>query len=223
MRRLLGLLAMVVALPVGAGDVTCGSTAETDRQARDLARFVSKRAAKNRLSTNAVRPSRVVNDFLIVGADEQIAPFDDPADLEGMSFLFVRKDANAYTVSRDATFAYDEAVGPLFESFGRGASTKLLPLTEFAFPLGAQTYSLLTLSVTRGIYFTERPALPARNFAAFEMLTSTEPLISPLLDYVNSPASRPDVYVKQAADAVTITWRIQFASVVDYDIQAVLF
>lgn len=220
MRALVFAASLLLAAAAAAEEVTCGTTIENDRAARDLARFVE---ARPRVRALGAPPStRVVNDFVVVPADEITAPFDDPADLQGMSFLFTRKSDTAFA-ARHEDLVYDPAVGDLFESFGRGGSTKELALTGFEFPFGAEKHSKLFLSASRGIHFTERPSLPSRAFAAFEMLMSKEPLISPLFDYVGSPSSRPDIFVKQTAAAVTITWRMQAPGAVDYDMQAVLF
>src|SRR5687768_4737505 len=213
------LLTLLFAAAAAADEVTCGTTIENDRSARELARFVEARPRTRALSA---RSTRVVNDFLVVPVDEVTAPFDDPADLQGMSFLFTRKSDTAFAVRHEG-LVYDAEIGDLFVSFGRGDMTKDLELTEFEFPFGAGRHSKLMLSVSRGIHFTDRPALPAHAFAAFEMLTSTEPMISPLFDHVGSASSRPDIYVKQTPSAATITWRMQAPGAVDYDIQAVLF
>jgi hypothetical protein len=213
------LLTLLFTAAAAADEVTCGTTIENDRSARELARFAEARPQTRALS---VRSTRVVNDFLVVPADDLTAPFDDPADLQGMSFLFTRKSDTAFAVRHEG-LVYDAEIGPLFVSFGRGETTKELELTQFEFPFGAGRHSKLMLSVSRGIHFTDRPALPAHAFAAFEMLMSTEPMISPLFDHVGSASSRPDIFVKQTTAAVTITWRMQAPGAVDYDIQAVLF
>ncbi|HET7705128.1 MAG TPA: hypothetical protein VFM36_03515 [Thermoanaerobaculia bacterium] len=219
MRSVVFVVTLLFAAAAAADEVTCGTTLENDRAARELARFVEARPQIRALSSHS---TRVVNDFLVVPADGVTAPFDDPADLQGTSFLFTRKSDTAFAV-RHEDLVYDAAVGSLFHSFGRGESTKTLELTGFEFPFGTGRHSKLILSRSRGIHFTDRPTLPVHPFTAFEMLTSTEPLISPLFDHVHSPTGQPDIYVKQTASAVTITWRMQTPGAVDYDVQAVLF
>ncbi|HEU4521825.1 MAG TPA: hypothetical protein VFT12_07475, partial [Thermoanaerobaculia bacterium] len=211
-------MVLPAAAPLGAaGETLCGTSVETDRQARQLARFVEARPAVRSLTA---QPVRSINDFLIVPVDAETAPFDDPADLQGMSFLFTPA-VGGFRVGRQP-LSYDSDPGPLFVEFGRGESTKPLEL-QFTFPFGDRGYDEVTLSVVRGIHFTERPRLPAHNFVSLEMLAADEPLIAPLLDHVNSPSGRPVIFVKQTADAATITWRSASPGVTSFDIQAVLF
>ena len=221
MKSLLLVLTLATAVPATAADAVCGTSDPTDRDARDLARVVAARPRVRALAAAEPTPTRMVNGFLVVPADEETAPFDDPADLEGMSFLFTPAEESKFEIRREA-LTYDGEVGSLFLSFGRADTTLPLKL-RFEFPFGSNVYSQATLSVVRGIHFATRPTLPSRNFVAFEMLTSREPLIAPLLDYVSSPGGRPDVYVKQTDSAITITWRSQAASMAAYDVQATLF
>ena len=220
MKWLLLILTLAAAVPATAADAICGTSDRTDRDARDLARLVSARP-RLKAAAAAQQPVRIVNGFLVVPADDETAPFDDPADLEGMSFLFTPTEDSTFAIRREP-LAYDVEVGSLFLSFGRGDTAVPFKL-RFEFPFGTNVYSEATLSVVRGIHFATRPTLPSENFAAFEMLASREPLIGPLLDYINSPGGRPDVYVKQNDSATTVTWRSQAASMAAYDVQATLF
>ena len=221
MKWLFLILTLAAAGPATAADAVCGTSDRTDRDARDLARLVSARPRAMAAAAATQRPVRIVNGFLVVPADDETAPFDDPADLEGMSFLFTPTVDATFEIRREP-LAYDAEVGSLYLSFGRGDTTVPMHL-RFAFPFGTKVYSEATLSVVRGIHFVTRPALPSRNFAAFEMLASQEPLIAPLLDHLNSPGGRPDVYVKQNYAAITVTWRSQTGSIAAYDVQATLF
>lgn len=194
----------------------CGTSPETHRQtvALDARVRATPRAA---LQTNT---TRVVNDTIYVRADAETAPFDDPADLEGISLYFARRGTNTFAVSREP-LRYDEEVGPLFAGFGRGEFTRPLAL-PFAFPFGNLAHEQVTISAMRGIHFTERPSIPAKPFEAIEMIAGA-PLISPLFDYQNSPGGKAIVFVKSTAEAVTITFRRELPSLIDYDLQAQLF
>jgi hypothetical protein len=195
----------------------CGTSPEMHE--RTLALDARVRAT-TRLAALAQKTTRVADHTLFVRADAETAPFDDPADLEGISLYFARRGPNTFAVSREA-LRYDDDTGPQFVAFDRATSAKVLAL-PFAFPFGAGAYDEVTLSVVRGIHFTARPILPARNVEALELITG-DPLISPLLDYQDSPGGRPQVFVKQTAEAVTITFRRELPSPVDFDIQAVLY
>ncbi len=208
----LGVFAVVAQL-------TCGSSVAVDREARNVGEIVR---ARSRHSVMATQSSRIENDFIVVPADETTAPFDDPADLEGISLFFKRRDASTFAVTREPLL-YNDNVGDVLVSFGRESNTKSLRLSNFVFPFGARTYETLTFSATRGIHFSDTPSIPEAPFVAFEMLTSRTPLISPLYDYLGSPGSRPDVLYRETSSTLTITWRMQSPGVVDYDFQAVLF
>ena len=86
-----------------------------------MARYVRSRLRAG--TESAGRRTRLVNDFLVVPVDGETAPFDDPADLEGMPVLFTRRDGTTFAFAREK-LVYDAEAGPLFESFGRGATTK---------------------------------------------------------------------------------------------------
>jgi hypothetical protein len=202
-------------------DIACGTSAEMQQRAEELTRFVDARRPRQLVTPNAPPTTRFANEFLYVRADDETAPFDDPADLEGMSLYFARRNDSTFAVTRNA-LQYDENIGPLFVDFDRGTTVKALQL-PFAFPIGSGAFDHVTLSVTRGIHFTDAPVLATQPFGSFEMLTSATPLLSPLLDYSLSPGGRPNVYVKQNSGAVTITWRAQVPSHIDFDLQAVLF
>lgn len=196
----------------------CGTSPETQQQVLALDQRVRARGVTS-LATAGT--TRVAGDTFFVRADDETAPFDDPADLEGFSLYFARRDADTFAVTREP-LRYDEDAGPIFVSFDRTTFTKALPL-PFAFPFGTSAHDQVTVSVVRGIHFTVRPALPAQTIDALEAVTSSDPLISPLLDYQNSPGGRPRVFVKQTAESVTITFRRDLPSYIDFDVQAVLF
>ena len=131
-----------------------------------------------------------------------------------------RRGANTFAVTRE-TLRYDDEVGALFAGFGRGEFTRPLAL-PFAFPFGNLAHEQVTISAMRGIHFADRPSIPAKPFEAIEMIAGA-PLISPLFDYQNSPGGKAIVFVKSTAETVTITFRREFPSLIDYDLQAQLF
>jgi hypothetical protein len=224
--RIAALAALIAALAFEAeGGAVCGTSDEVNAAAAQLDARVRARMAAVRMHADSIMPepstTRVIGEYFAVRADEETAPNDDPADLEGHSLYLQRRDAN-YVVTRQP-LQYDMEIGPLFVSFGRGETSKELPLTEFAFPFGDHVHSSVTLSVVRGIHFTEDPKIRSATFSEFDMLLSKVPVLSPLIDYHGSPSTRPDVYVRETGDRVTITWRHQGTARSEYDLQAVLF
>ena len=219
--KLSALLAIVFCtFGVAADEFVCGTGPAAQARAEALARLVKSRDAGGAAAT--AQRTRVLEDFLLVPVDEQTAPFDDPADLHGVSLHFTRRGAHAYTVAR-IPLAYDDARGELWESFGRGVTSRDYALTKFAFPFGDAQRAQVTLSVVRGIHFQSKIEASDKNVAAIDQLLSSDPLIAPLLDYLGSPTPRPEVYLKETAEALTVTWRPQSKGSVDFDIQAVLF
>lgn len=216
------LLLLAGAAVAQAQELACGTGPATQRRAEELAQIVRRAHTTAALVGGDQAPTtRFLDDVLLVRADELTVPFDDPADLQGLSLFFRRVDAKTFAVTREP-LAYDAEVGPLFEAFGRGATARTYALNSFAFPFGDEARSELTLSVTRGIHFTATPQLATQPFGAFSRLMDPAPIIAPLLDYMSSPAPRPEVYVKERNGAVTITWRAQSGGSSDYDVQAVL-
>lgn len=224
--RIAALAALTFALASKAEEgVVCGTSDEVNATSAQLHARVRARMAGMRMHAEATTPqpstTRVIGEYFVVRADEETAPNDDPADLEGHSFYLQRRDAS-YVVTREP-LQYDMEIGPLFVSFGRGEMTKALPLKEFAFPFGDHVHSSVTLSVVRGVHFTENPEIPPVTFSEFDMLLSKVPVLSPLIDYRGSPSARPDVYVRETADHVIITWRHQGTARSEYDLQAILY
>ncbi|HEX6159041.1 MAG TPA: PKD domain-containing protein [Thermoanaerobaculia bacterium] len=216
---------MIVSLltaPVAA-ETVCGTSPETQRRVEELHRR-TRAALGPRVASNATgdQPptTRFADDVLFVRADELTAPNDDPADLEGISLQITRRNATTFAVTRGA-LQYDQAIGPLYATFGRGVVTKELAL-PFAFPFGEQSYSSATLSAVRGVHFT-RAVIPFTNVDAMTLALSSDPLLSPIFDYFGSLAGSPNVYVKSTSTAVTITWRRADDAPFTYDLQAVLF
>src|SRR5688572_13540733 len=111
--RLLAPLLLIAHASAFAADerFMCGSTPATHEQAAHLSRWVEQRQAPDALlQKRDVISTRTVNNFLVVSADQTTAPFDDPADLEGMSLHFKRKNPIRFVVSREP-LAYDTAIG----------------------------------------------------------------------------------------------------------------
>lgn len=170
------LFVSLLTSPAAAEPLVCGTSPETQRRVDAVERLV-KRVVGCQLSvaggcdaTAAARTptttdnqqlttptTRFANGMFFVRADETTTPFDDPADLEGISLHFTRKSATTFAITR-GPLQSDENVGPLFVSFDRATTTKDLTL-PFAFPFGGQSYGQATLSVVRGIHFT-KPSLP---------------------------------------------------------------
>lgn len=215
------LFALIVSLltsPAAAQPV-CGTSPETQQKVEELHRRTHARVASH---ANGEEPpsTRFADDVFFVRADELTAPNDDPADLEGLSLHITRRNASTFAVTKGA-LQYDEEIGPLYATFGRGVVTKELAL-PFAFPFGESAYGNATLSVARGVHFT-KAVVPSKNVDAMTLALASDPMLSPLFDYIGSPGGSPNVYVKSASDRVTITWRRADSAPFTYDVQAVLF
>ena len=66
MRSVVFVVTLLFAAAAAADEVTCGTTLENDRAARELARFVQARPQIRALISHS---TRVVNDFLVVPAE----------------------------------------------------------------------------------------------------------------------------------------------------------
>ena len=219
--KAVSLFTLIVSLLTApaAAQTICGTSPETQRRVEELHRRTRARVAS--LTSGEQPPStRFEGDVFFVRADALTAPNDDPADLEGITLSIARRNASTFAVTKSA-LQYDEEIGPLYATFGRGVVTKELAL-PFAFPFGAASYTNATLSVARGVHFT-KAVVPQANPDALALALGSDPMLAPLFDYIGSPGGAPNVYVKTSAQAVTITWRRADANAMTYDVQAVLF
>ncbi|MFZ2491827.1 MAG: hypothetical protein WA208_10105, partial [Thermoanaerobaculia bacterium] len=167
---------------------------------------------------------RKVDGIYIVEADESNTPFDRPADLAGVTLDFVRAGATAFTMQRGA-LAFDPETGPLRRTFSSWSNERVA-LTKFMFPFGSASHSAVYVAANKGIYFAPPPEDAANQFGPLEALTGRVPLIAPLLTTTKSygVGSRSyEVFVKETASALTITWKSRFPAVWDEQVQAVLF
>src|SRR5687767_12213223 len=126
LRSLAILIALVVTSPLpGDPGSFCATGPETERRLAELSRRTSATRALHAASNAAPAPptTRFADDFLLVAADQETVPNDDPADLEGMTFEFTPRGGNRISMVRRA-LDYDEAIGERFVSFDRDPSPR---------------------------------------------------------------------------------------------------
>jgi len=208
----------------------CGTSDENTKRVESLNRWVEGKAIALRNKTGAaatMTPVELRNGIFLVEANSSNSPSMNAFDLEGSSLLFTRRDAETFAVSRKP-LDYDSEIGTSIKRFTRSDASAwyFLPYTikTFEFPFFDQSVRDLNLTAFNGIHLG-RPTLASfGQFGALESLTMRDAVISPLL-LTSQKLSRlgfPEVFAKESADQVRITFRTR-PGMFFYDIQVALY
>jgi hypothetical protein len=156
--------------------------------------------------------------FVVLHADEAIAPFKNPIDLAGRSVTFTLQSDGTYAVA-NVPLQFDGEIGTLvpYEPGGRVAR---YTLGRFAFPFFGQSLSELTLARDGGIYPGTPPEPTVPRYDWLEAAVQhKEPVIAPLL--MRSPSGAVTIHAKELDDRAVFTWTL--AGAFPLRMQAVLF
>jgi hypothetical protein len=212
---------MIAASLAGAGatpEEVCGTGRATSERASTLADWAKSQLPPRPSKLKTYEPQSEANasyDILVMPADGVTVPYLHQFDLRNSSLLFTPRDAASYTVTRGAAVA-DADTGTA--------------LTLTATPPQAQLHLPFPLRVfertIQDVYVSARNAISAEpqtepsfwQYDALEVLSQRSPLIAPLLTTEAALLETPRVYVKSAADSVTVTWTTS-----DYDVRTTLF
>lgn len=201
----------------------CGTSAKNDAVVETRGHWFdmrdSFRAAKGRVPS---AEAYAKNNVIVLPADDSTAPFRKPFDLIGKSLTFMRNGDDSFSESTGA-LVYDDVLGVQLTTDLATHSTSYT-LAQFDFPFLGRTARKLYISQLHAIYLDPPPPVPVSSFKQYndaEALAQKQPVIAPLLTTGGGLAARyPNIYVKDAADRVTITWSQASSSEA---IQAVLF
>jgi hypothetical protein len=203
----------------------CGTDEQTDERVRELHRWATERAARDPQVAAAVGKSaglRVDRNIIVMDTNPINSLFDKPFDLVGKSLTLRREDDGGYIVS-SGPLVYDTEVGPLFHQFERSAASdwhfKPYELTSFSFPLGSRTVSALFISSQMRVEVENPMIAEFYQFSLVEALSVEAPVIAPLAQTLAPRPEPPAVFVKETAEALTITWRSPEASYFGFDVQ----
>jgi len=204
----------------------CGTSDVTVEQQKRLADWARAKNVQRQRSGNPAVPQtgsvRHDDGVFLVTTDDEIAPFDHPADL-GNSTLNFTRSGNGFTVQKIA-LNYDFDLGSATQLLGWQTTPLVLP---FQFPFFSGTYGSINIGTNNAIHFGSAQTSTARQFFETDLAMSNFPVAAPLM----VPSAQAGtfgyyytVYVKTSGSAVTITWKNTYPGD-EYakDIQAVLF
>jgi len=160
-----------------------------------------------------------------VTRDDSMAPFDTPFDLPERTMLrFRRVDDRTLNVEK-SEFTYEETLGKAVRQFAPGATdwhfhTQAL---KFEFPFYDGRHTTLFPSAMKALHFSAPALSTLAQTGPLEALTERLPMIAPLLQTQASSGVHSILWINDSAsDRIVLTWKSQFHSAFEYDLQVVL-
>ena len=210
------LLAVGLAAPLSAQLPECASSPELNEFQRELGVLSEIRARQIAAKGLPAATASIIDNVMVVNADETNSPFRRPFDLTGRSLVFTRTGPTGYRMENVA-MAWEETgseVSPVI------ADERYIEIDlGFDFPFYDGTLRRVYASAHNAI-FTSRPrASTQQQWGETDAATAAEPVIAPL--WSTSPSQRtrpPNFRVRKLSDRVAITWSVSD----QYAVQAVL-
>lgn len=192
----------------------CATGPANDARVETLHRWVRARdqqLARTGKLAPAPSSTRIQNDIILLEATPSSLPFHHPFDLENRSVVFVPDGPDSFHVSTQA-LDYDDEVGASLHTFANdgapGWHYRAIDIASFAFELGGTSHPRLYITAHNAIQFTAPPLGANDQFSLLDALSLDGPVVAPLLQTDQGTIFPvPEVFVKQSADAVTVTWR----------------
>jgi MFS family permease len=228
-RRMAATLLLLVCTFSAIADDRCGTSPQNNA---DVAAFHEWNSARlqSPLEAHAATQVSYGNAIFVMAPDEKVAAGHHPLDLLGRTLSARRVDDDRFEIT-NVPLQYREP-GPLLKSIFREDNPAYVAydIQAFSFPFGSTQQKKLYLSAFGGIYFSAPPVPPAKQHAsAVSAVVNPIPVIAPLLMAKLSKMSIADIYVREQADAVIVTWRFSSGASSDPvaarfagDVQAVL-
>jgi len=200
--------------PVARDDHWCATGLATQERVASLDSWVRARD-QLLLKTGRLVPqpaqSRIENDIILLDTSSTTLPFHHPFDLEGHSITFAPIEDDRFDVSTTA-LDYDPDIGTSLGTFeyddGSAWHYRTVDLSSFTFPMGDAEHSRLYVTAHNSIQFAEPSLQFVDQLSLLDSLSLDGAVVSPLFHpYQGATFPLPEVFVKQGADAVTVTWR----------------
>ena len=176
--RLLIAVLLIVAIPVQAEEMECGTSPEHIQWVRELGTWsaLKAEAMASKGATTAAATRR--GDVFEVVADVTNTPFRNPFDLEGRTLIFERAGDDGFSARSTALDWHEERGTRL--ALG-GESGHAVVTLNFDFPFFDRSARTLYVTPNNGIYL-EAP-LPAelRQYGEAELAGEQRAVIAPLL------------------------------------------
>ncbi|HEX8171101.1 MAG TPA: hypothetical protein VF824_11230 [Thermoanaerobaculia bacterium] len=191
----------------------CGTTPSVLRRDAAVARWTAEHAPREKALGTAIR-----DNIVLLPADARNAPFRRPLDVGERTLRFTPNGTDGYSETTEP-LAYDSAVGTSLALNPEGVTP--YTLTQFAFPFRGESVHALYISQDNAIHLDAAPELVSEQLGALELASLRNATISPALTTAANRPGSPAVFVKETADALTVTWRVDRGRYT-YDVQAVL-
>jgi hypothetical protein len=205
----------------------CGTGLDTDERAGALHRLAMERGAPHsRIAADQTRARpRVDRGVIVMETDPVTMLFDRPFDLAGKTVSLKRGIDGGYTAAV-GTLEYDENVGLFFHQFEFSDDPdwhhRPYAIASFDFPFGSRRVSDIIISAHHRIDIEAPITAGFDQFHLLDALSLDRPTIAPLARTLRTPSRQkipPQVFVKETAEAVTVTWRTPVSSYFSTDLQ----
>ena len=225
MRIRFTLLLLLLTTAAFADQPMCGAGEEREELAR--LHHERMRARRGGIQANATpKPATLRDGAFYMSADDEIATGGRLFDLTGHSLLFEPKGGAAFTAKKVA-LAYAEP-GELLHDFAPRAGSPwhyvTYDLTQFAFPAFGKSHTRLYLTAFNEIEFAEPREEGTAMVDHLEAAVHRNAVFSPLMITTKKPRflAYPQLYVRETANAVFVTWKSVAGDTFGYDLQAEL-
>ncbi|MGZ8868288.1 MAG: hypothetical protein ACXW2P_08090, partial [Thermoanaerobaculia bacterium] len=217
MRPLIAVL-LVLAVPVHAEEMECGTSPEHVRWVRELGAWSALKAesiySKGLTAATATRRGEIFE----IPADATNAPFRHPFDLEGRTLVFKRAGESAFSVS-NIPIDWSEDRGDRVAVLN-GESGHAVVTLGFDFPFFDRRVRTIYVTPNNGIFLDAPSATDLRQYGDLELAGESQAVIAPLLTTRTSRLTPlPEVYVRKDASSGSVTW----TSPDRYTVRATLF
>lgn len=214
---------LAVAGAAFAGEPMCGVSEE-----RDLLVRLNHERARGRVAANAATtlPATLRDGAFYLRTDDRIATGARYFDLEGQSLRFEPRGGAKFAVTRTALQYQDP--GSLVRDFAprTGSPWHAVPydLGAFAFPIFGRSVTRLYLTAFNEIELGEPGEEPSASFNELEAAVHRNAVLSPLIITNRKPRqlAYPQLFVRETADALYVTWQSTAGDTFGYDVQAAL-
>lgn len=203
MRPLIAVL-LVLAFPVHAEEMECGTSPEHIQWVRELGTWSKLKAesafGKGFPAATAARRG----DLFEISADETNAPFRHPFDLQGRTLVFERVGENGFR-AHNADLDWAGSQGTRIGISGESSHAAVT--LGFDFPFFDRTVRTLFVTPNNAIYLEAPTASELRQYGEAELAGDQKAVIAPLLTTRTSRLTPvPEVYVRKESDSVAVTW-----------------
>ena len=221
-RLTVAALLLLHALTASGEPPLCGTSEELEQRLRAH----RERLQRSAIGLQAETAATLRDGAFYIQADASIAAGANPFDLSGRSIVFEPRGGTSFAVRRGSSqFA---AAGELLHDFGPKGGDPwhfvTYDLSSFAFPIFGRSVTRLYLTAFNEIELDPPAVEEAETFGTLDAAVHRNAVLSPLMITTRKPRQLawPQLYVRETATSVVITWRSSAGETFGYDVQAEL-